>query len=124
MVKRRWGPAAWITLHAAAAAADEDNMDYFCSLVIALSYTMPCPECRKHAKSFIERVPISEVRSQVDAVSYVYRLHNEVNVRLGKSEEPPGLPEALFGVRPTGNERPCSFACAVSRRRGSYAKFS
>ena len=92
--KARWGPAAWTVLHSVAhtyprapTAAERRDAHTFLHLY---AQHLPCPQCRRHARAWLERelpTPDAEgLRSRSDLVRCLHALHNDVNRRLGKAE--------------------------------------
>ena len=85
----RWGPAAWNTLHVVAHSypreptdAQREETRAFLQL---FALHLPCPSCRKHFQSLLERrLDDQALSSRARLVAFLNDAHNEVNVRLGK----------------------------------------
>jgi len=85
--KREWGPRGWNWLHITAinyplrpSLADaRSNFRRIWSFVTHL----PCIECRAHAVRFVLQNPPS-LASTYTLQSWVWKFHNETNIRLGK----------------------------------------
>tara|TARA_B110000858_G_scaffold198523_1_gene266181 strand:+ start:6778 stop:7248 length:471 start_codon:yes stop_codon:yes gene_type:complete len=87
-----WGTFTWILLHWASQQIKEE---YFASernklikIVEDICGNLPCPSCREHAVSYINRVPLANIQNKNDFVNYIYHFHNSVNIRGKKQYEP------------------------------------
>ena len=97
LVKRVWGPAVWTFLHAAAATCDQP--EDFRALLRAAARCLPCPECRAEARRYMAARDDGVIVDKTSAATYVWKMHNDVNVRLGKPELLPSEHERLYGAR-------------------------
>lgn len=84
-----WGPLFWHTIHIAALSYPADPSyahkraakEFFESL----SHIIPCPKCREHYKSHLQRFPITpHLDKRSDLFRWTVQVHNEVNKSLGK----------------------------------------
>ena len=89
--KEIWGNNLWTYLHYSAmnypdqpsAQEVEDMKNWLC----ALSTTIPCAECKKHYRGYIEKSKpqLDNICSNKDNLfRFLFELHNKVNARLGK----------------------------------------
>lgn len=106
--KSIWGPALWLFLHTAADFCDDSVS--FCSLIMSLVGTLPCPDCRKHLKEYTTQFPPSAtIVDGVSAANYVRDLHDHVNILTGKKlhkppllSAPPVVPTRRYVQSPLG----------------------
>lgn len=91
-----WGPALWSFLHTAASAAD--HPEQLVLLLRTLPFVLPCPECRVHVAEHYAASPPESITDAVSASRYLFQLHNETNLRLGKPAQPPKVLHARHGV--------------------------
>ncbi len=84
-----WGPIFWHTIHITALGYPTNPTysqkraakEFYESLV----HLIPCPVCREHYKSHLEKMPISpHLDRRADLFRWTVELHNQVNVMLGK----------------------------------------
>ena len=86
-----WGPIFWNTIHIVALGysltpSDEEKQaaKHFYE---SLAYLIPCPICRVHYKSHLEELPVEPaLGTRSDLIEWTWRIHNKVNVELGKPE--------------------------------------
>ena len=86
-----WGPIFWATLHIASLtyadqpnARQKANMGAFYESLVDV---IPCPICRKHYETNLEEMPVKDaLNSRTELIQWVWRMHNRVNVQLGKRE--------------------------------------
>jgi len=86
-----WGPIFWSTLHIASLTySDEptprqkENMKAFYNSMVDV---LPCPICRTHYEANLEEMPVEPaLKSRVELIQWVWRMHNRINVQLGKRE--------------------------------------
>jgi hypothetical protein len=84
-----WGPIYWATIHITALSYPEQPSypqkraakEFFKSL----AELIPCPMCRKHYSVHLKSLPIEpHLDNRTDLVEWTLKLHNKVNVDLGK----------------------------------------
>jgi len=84
-----WGPLFWHTIHITALGYSNEPTyaqkraakEFF----EALAYLIPCPLCRSHYETHIQKYPISpHLDKRIDLFRWTVNLHNEVNKSLGK----------------------------------------
>jgi len=83
-----WGPALWKLLHFSAERIglpvirlphEEERL--WRALLRSLSFSLPCPLCKKHYALYDRSHPL--VFSKENMRSWLYALHEQVNLRLG-----------------------------------------
>ena len=86
-----WGPIFWSTLHIVSLAYSDQPTyaekraakQFYQSMALLL----PCPMCRKHFDEILQRMPVeSWLDNRESLIEWVWKAHNLVNARLGKSE--------------------------------------
>ena len=84
-----WGPFFWHTMHIMALSYPEKPSyahkraakDFFESL----AHLIPCPKCREHYSTHLQKVPISpHLDRREDLFRWTVAVHNEVNKMLEK----------------------------------------
>jgi hypothetical protein len=84
-----WGPFFWHTIHIAILGYPNEPAyehkkaakEFFESLQTLI----PCPVCREHYKTHLEKYPITpHLDKRADLFRWTLLLHNEVNKQLGK----------------------------------------
>jgi hypothetical protein len=81
----------WSTLHIISLAYPDDptysEKRAAKELFNALVQLLPCPVCRSHYKEIIQAMPVETwLDNRKSLVEWVWSLHNQVNVKLGKAE--------------------------------------
>ncbi len=86
-----WGPVFWLTIHITALGYPEKPSyaqkraakEYF----KGLQFLLPCPTCREHYKTHLEKNPIApSLDNRRDLFVWTVNMHNAVNKMLGKPE--------------------------------------
>jgi hypothetical protein len=84
-----WGPAVWRLLHT---LAEKINEHIYPSLsnelfqkVVQICKNLPCPDCAKHASSYLQRVKRETIRTKTEFINTLYLFHNYVNARKKKA---------------------------------------
>jgi len=86
-----WGPMFWSTMHIVSLAYPDEPTysekraakEFFNSLI----YLLPCPVCRSHFREVIQGIPVETwLDNRKSLVEWVWMVHNQVNVKLGKAE--------------------------------------
>jgi len=84
-----WGPFFWHTIHITALSYPE-NPSYAVKraakdLFESLAHLIPCPKCREHYTTHLQKTPISpHLDRREDLFRWTINLHNEVNKSLDK----------------------------------------
>lgn len=86
-----WGPATWNLLHTLSYKIKDEHFEmlkekliYF---LINICNNLPCPDCTRHARLFLQKTNIKNIKSKNDYILVIFTLHNEVNVRLKKEKQ-------------------------------------
>ena len=84
-----WGPIFWATMHIVSlgysSKPSEEEKQGAIAFYNSLAHTIPCPICKTHYKAFLVKSPVeAAVNSRHDLIHWVFELHNDVNVQLGK----------------------------------------
>jgi hypothetical protein len=78
-----WGPAVWTLFHTIAEKINEENntavVQQVFGFIKRICAFLPCPECSKDAKSYLQRLKQSEIKTRSGLISTVYLFHNYVN---------------------------------------------
>jgi len=86
-----WGTAVWYFFHTISCRINENfynsNYEYIWGFIKRICQTLPCPYCQKHAKEYVAKVNISQVRTKQGLKSVLFNFHNTVNARIGKKVE-------------------------------------
>jgi len=86
-----WGPLFWHTIHITALGYPQEPSyahkraakEFF----EALGILIPCPVCREHYQTHLQKMPISpHLDRRDDLFKWTVELHNNVNLLLGKSK--------------------------------------
>ena len=97
--KAVWGPAFWITLHSAAASCGPSSCDNFKDFVYAVAWVLPCTECQRHLRSYLQQYPMDQTIADATTASrYCFDLHNYVNVSIGKPVTSPQHFTHRYGI--------------------------
>jgi hypothetical protein len=92
--KNWWGPAVWTMIHVVAASYpdhyDKAVAKHFRAFIYALTRILPCGECRVHLRRNLDVIdPIDNYFQNNERLFlWTWKLHNRVNVMLGKAELP------------------------------------
>jgi hypothetical protein len=89
-----FGPGCWFMLHLQATdATTPEKIANFISTLNLVIENLKCAECRSHAMEYLKTHPIEpfiNLRNDsgrlIGMAKYVWKFHNTVNIRLGKSE--------------------------------------
>jgi hypothetical protein len=83
-----WSHPTWVMFHTLAAKVKPDHFlkarKKLFWIIKNICYTLPCPDCRKHAITFMKSIHFKNIKTK-DAFIYVlFVFHNNVNKRLNK----------------------------------------
>lgn len=81
-----WGPPVWRNIHklAATAVSTRERLR-FKQVMHDYQRSLPCPTCRKHLVAIMKEMPVDKsLDSPESLLRWTWRLHNDVNLRLGK----------------------------------------
>ena len=108
MTKSEWGPKLWNFLHACSFAFPEnpspEEKQAFSNLLDALKILVPCPECRFHYCSYMEKEPVP-LTCGSSLKDWLIEFHNSVNRRTGKPEITTEQAQALYGFEDTKKKK-------------------
>lgn len=86
-----WGPIFWTTMHIASLGysdtpTQEESL-HAIQFYESLQNMIPCPICKEHYRLCLEKMPVrNAVASRKTLIRWVFNIHNNVNVQLGKKE--------------------------------------
>lgn len=84
-----WGTHAWAFIESIALTypvnpTPQEKAEYK-EFFLSLQYVLPCPRCRNHFKSNIEKYPLNDaLKNRENLIKWVIDVHNEVNKSNGK----------------------------------------
>jgi hypothetical protein len=87
-----WGFAGWSVLYQLVAKYPKLNpsgnvSDIYHQLFLTLPYVLPCEVCCRHVNEYLSKYPIQDhLKSRRSLMMWLIRLHQSVNLRLGKSQ--------------------------------------
>ena len=89
MSPSHWGPPTWILFHTLASKLKEDKFQEIGLQLFAhisqICHQLPCPECASHAKLFLSKVNVSDLKDKNSLINLLYVFHNAVNTRKSKT---------------------------------------
>ena len=90
--KMKWGEAIWFLFHTLAEKIKEEHFQSkkyeMINIVKAICTNLPCPKCTDHATAYMKRLNIESIKIKQDWKDFLYKFHNEVNVRKNFVEFP------------------------------------
>lgn len=90
--KMKWGEAIWFLFHTLAEKIKEEhfqsNKYEMINMVKSICTNLPCPKCSDHATAYMKRLNIESIKTKQDWKDFLYKFHNEVNVRKNFAEFP------------------------------------
>lgn len=85
--KSEWGPKLWNFIHACSFAFPQnptpEEKKAFTGLLDSLRVLVPCPDCRNHYTTYLDKVP-PPVDCGEELQKWLIDFHNNVNARIGK----------------------------------------
>ena len=85
--KEKWGNATWYLFHTMAFKVrngSRELLDDKINLIKRICEELPCPYCMIHAKNYLGRHNINNMKTGDELFEYLNTFHNEVNVNLDK----------------------------------------
>ena len=86
-----WGNITWKFLHTMIEKIKEEEYnnerEKLLHFIKKICLNLPCPECKKHAVSFMTEIKLKDVNSKEEFKYLLFNFHNEVNQRLKKNIE-------------------------------------
>ena len=87
-MSKRWGVPTWYFFHTFAEKITDKlftNKRKECiDLLIEICNNLPCPYCRDHARDYIKKYKLDNVKTKEELKLYFLKFHNEVNKRTKK----------------------------------------
>ena len=88
MSPKHWGPPLWMFFHTLAERIDEQKYDILgpqlFNLIKQICYNLPCPDCSKHATTFLNSVKLHTIQTKNNLRMMLFFFHNLVNKRTNK----------------------------------------
>jgi hypothetical protein len=85
MSPKEWGEPVWTLYHVLAEKIKEDQYPLIYrelfSQIYQISSLLPCNECSGHAKLFLSKINVEQLKTKADLINMLYVFHNSVNVR-------------------------------------------
>ena len=85
--KVKWGEPTWFLFHTLSCKIYEDSfltIRYeLLNNVYAICTNLPCPDCAAHAKSYLDGINFSTIKTKDDFKKLLFNFHNSVNLRKG-----------------------------------------
>lgn len=89
---KTWGPCTWFLFHTLAEKIKDDHFEsnkvLLINMIKRLCDNLPCPECAGHARSQMNSLNITNIKSKEDLKNMLYSFHNLVNQRTNKPNFP------------------------------------
>lgn len=83
-----WGPPIWRFFHVLTQKINEEHfktiMPPLFNHMKNICHFLPCPECSLHARQFLNKINVSEIKTKKDFINIFYIFHNNVNRRKRK----------------------------------------
>ena len=83
-----WGPPTWTLFHVLAEKINEQHFNRLLpqlfNQIKRICSFLPCPECSIHARQFLDKINISDIKTKTDLKNTLYLFHNAVNARKRK----------------------------------------
>jgi hypothetical protein len=87
-MSKRWGVPTWYFFHTFSEKITETlftNKRKECiDLLIEICNNLPCPYCRDHARDYIKKHKLDNIKTKEELKLYFFKFHNEVNKRTKK----------------------------------------
>ena len=85
MSPKQWGGPIWTLYHVLAEKIKEEHYpstyrEIF-SQIYQISCLLPCNECSAHAKLFLSKINVENLKTKTDLINMLYVFHNSVNTR-------------------------------------------
>lgn len=85
--KMKWGAPTWMYLHTMAEKVFVQSFPQIKNDLLRIIYNIctnvPCPFCSSHAKEYLNKHSLLNVRTKEELKQFLYLFHNEVNERKG-----------------------------------------
>ena len=84
----KWGPDIWNYIHTYTISIKDDlfykNKEKISSHLYTIATNLPCPLCSEHAKKYLNRHKMKNIKTKYDLIMLFFEFHNEVNKRKNK----------------------------------------
>jgi len=81
----QWGPACWNLFHTLAEKIKEESFpligQQMYSQIYLFCQNLPCKDCSDHAKLFLSKVNINDLKTKIDLKNLLFVMHEAVNNR-------------------------------------------
>ena len=85
MSPSQWGPSIWTLFHTLIEKSKEESYaiigSHLYSFIYQICMSLPCDVCTQHAKNFLSKVNVSQLKTKTDLKNLIYVFHNAVNSR-------------------------------------------
>jgi hypothetical protein len=85
MSPKQWGGPTWSLFHVLAEKIKEEHYPSLYKEIFSQIYQicclLPCPECAGHAKLFLSKINVENLKTKKDLINMLYVFHNSVNTR-------------------------------------------
>ena len=85
MSPKQWGGPIWTLYHVLAEKIKEEHYSTtyreIFSQIYQISSLLPCNECSTHAKHFLSKINVENLKTKTDLINMLYVFHNSVNSR-------------------------------------------
>ena len=85
MSPKQWGGPTWTLFHVLAEKIKEEEYSSLYrelfSQIYQISSLLPCNECSGHAKLFLSKIKVDNLKTKNDMINMLYVFHNSVNAR-------------------------------------------
>lgn len=85
MSPSQWGPSIWTLFHTLIEKSKEESYGIIGSQLYSFIYkicmSLPCETCTQHAKNFLSKVNVAQLKTKTDLKNLIYVFHNAVNSR-------------------------------------------
>lgn len=80
-----WGESYWFFFHTMAEKIKPENYlqyrNHMFGIVKEVCNNLPCPDCAKHATTYIQKINVNSLKTKEDFVMCLFEFHNSVNRR-------------------------------------------
>ena len=87
-MSKRWGVPTWYFFHTFSEKITEQlfkaKREECLSLLQEICNKLPCPYCRDHARDYLKKHKLENVKTKHELKMYFFKFHNEVNKRTKK----------------------------------------
>lgn len=83
----KWGEPTWFMFHTLAEKVKPEYFsmirEEFINIIVTICSNLPCPDCARHAKQYMNGVNFNTIRTKDDFRILFHRFHNEINAKKG-----------------------------------------